>query len=197
MGRELRLIEPDEIYHVTCRGNNRGLIAWDTRDYRSLVGELDRAARRHRWNVLSWCLMPNHHHVLVRAPHGGFSEGFQVMNGSHSRRTNRRYGRTDHLFRNRPEAKLVDSDAYLVTAIVYIARNPLEAGLCENAREWEFGSYRALLGAAPAPPWLAVDEVLATFGRTRGAARAELARLVHQGHLLVSDTERDAWPVRT
>jgi REP element-mobilizing transposase RayT len=197
MGRDLRTIDNERIYHVMCRGNNRGPLAWDRHDYESLVRELSRAATQHRWDVLAWCLMPNHYHVLMRTPFGGFSDGFQVANGSHARRTNRRHGRSDHLFKNRPLSVEVSSDAHLVTAILYIARNPVEAGLCANAGGWPWGSYRATIGAEPAPRWLAVTEVESFFGRTPEAARSELARLVHDGHLPVSDTDGEAPPLRT
>lgn len=197
MGRDLRAIDNDRIYHVMCRGNNRGPLVWDRHDYESLVGELSRTATQFRWDVLAWCLLPNHYHVLMRTPFGGFSDGFQVLNGSHARRTNRRHGRSDHLFRNRPVSIEVSSDAHLVTAILYIARNPVAAGLCANADAWPWGSYRATIGAEPAPRWLVVAEVQSFFGRTPEAARSELARLVRDGHLPVSDTEGDASPLRT
>jgi REP element-mobilizing transposase RayT len=197
MGRDLRAIDNERIYHVMCRGNNRGPLVWDRHDYESLVGELSRAATRYRWDVLAWCLLPNHYHVLMRTPFGGFSEGFQVLNGSHARRTNRRHGRSDHLFRNRPLCIEVSSDAHLVTSILYIARNPVAAGLCASAGAWPWGSYRAAIGAEPAPRWLVVAEVQSFFGRTPEAAHSELARLVRDEHLPVSDTEGDALPLTT
>jgi len=194
IGRELRIIERDRWYHVTCRGNNRGPIAWDQHDYASLKGELERAAMRFRWELAAWCFMPNHYHLVLRTPHGGFSEGFQVMNGSHSRRTNRRYGRTDHLFRNRPRARRIRSDAHLVSAVVYVVRNPVRAGLCRTAGEWPYSSYRATVGRTKAPPWLVLDEVLPLFGPTPAEARAEFARLVHDQHLPVSDIDASLDP---
>ena len=139
-------------------------------------------------------LLSNHYHVLLRTPLGGFSDGFQLINGSHSRRTNYRHGRTDHLFRNRPHSVAVRSEAHLAVAILYIARNPVEAGLCRTAEEWSFGSYRALAGLEPAPSWLAVRDVHALFGIDTTNARAELARLVRNEHLPVSDTEEMSWP---
>jgi REP-associated tyrosine transposase len=191
VGRDLRVIDNEHIYHAVCRGSNRGPIAWDRHDYDSLTAELAKAAKRHCWQVLAWCFLPNHYHVLLRTPQGGFSSGFQVMNGSHSRRTNRRHGRSDHLFRNRPRTIEVASDAHLVAAILYVARNPVAAGLSPRAGAWPFSSYRATVGKAEAPAWLAVAEVLELFGPTPQRARSELARLVHNEHLLVSDTEEE------
>ena len=191
MGRDLRAIDNERIYHVVCRGSNRGPIAWDRHDYDSLTRELAKAAKRHCWQVFAWCLLPNHYHLLLRTPQGGFSPGFQVINGTHSRRTNHRHGRSDHLFRNRPRAIEVASDAHLVTAILYVARNPVAAGLCPRAAAWPFSSYRATVGSAEAPAWLAVADVLELFGSTEHRARSELERLVQHGHLSVSDTEEE------
>jgi REP-associated tyrosine transposase len=191
MSRDLRAIDNELVYHVVCRGSNRGPIAWDRHDYESLTAEFAKAAKRHAWQVFGWCLLPNHYHVLLRTPQGGFSPGFQVVNGSHSRRTNRRHGRSDHLFRNRPRTVEVSSDAHLVAAILYVARNPVAAGLSPRAGAWAFSSYHATMGRAEAPAWLAVDEVLQLFGSTPQEARSGFARLVHNEHLPVSDTEEE------
>src|SRR5213080_4184400 len=145
VGRDRRAIDSGSIYHVNCRGCNRGPIVWDDYDHESFRRELDRVAFKFKWQVYAWCLMPNHHHVVLRTTQDRFSEGFQQLNGNHSRRTNRRHGRTDHLFRNRPHAKELASTAHLITAIAYVLRNPLEAGIVEHAAAWPWSSYRATL----------------------------------------------------
>lgn len=192
MGRALRIVDPEAIYHVMSRGSNRGRIFWDRVDGDTYVEELSAAANRHRWEVFAWVLMPNHHHVVLRAPQLGLSEGFQMLNGGYSRRTNLRHGRCDHLFRNRFQWERVASDAHFLNVLLYVVRNPLKAGLCQHAAAWPFSSYRATAGLEPAPPWLKVDVVLELFGRTPEEARLEYATIVHSGHLLVSDTARDA-----
>ena len=194
MGRELRIVDREAIYHVTSRGNNRGRIVWDRHDCDAFAAELASVATKYRWDVFAWCLMPNHHHVALRAPEDGLSAGFQELNGNHARRTNRRHGRVDHLFRNRFRWVHVLSAAHLMGSLLYIARNPLEAGLCRHAREWRYGSYRAVAGHEPEPRWLVVDQVLRLFGPTPEQARLEFERLVHGGHVPVSDTTGNLWP---
>lgn len=183
MGRELRVIDPESIYHAMCRGSDRKLIAHDDLDFQTLTGLLSRVATRHSWEVYAWCLMPNHYHVVLRTPRGGFSAGFKSINQTYSLLTNRRYGRSAHLFRNRPHVKEVLSDAHLVGAIGYVVRNPIRAGLCAYAWQWAYSSYRATVGLAAAPSWLLVDVVLQLFG-----GLAEFRRLVHLGQFEVSDT---------
>lgn len=188
MGRDLRILDPDAIYHVTSRGNNRALITFDRTDSACLRDELGAAATKYRFEVFAWCLMPNHLHVVLRAPEGGMSSGFQEIIGNHARRTNRRHGRTGHLFQNRFYCGELASDAHLIGAILYVVRNPVTAGLCEHAALWPDSSYRATVGLERAPRWLVVDQVLELFGSDPESARAEFARLVQSGHLLVSDT---------
>jgi hypothetical protein len=71
----------------------------------------------------------------------------------------------------------------LVAAILYVVRNPVEAGICTRASQWPYSRYRATVGLAEPPPWLNVEALHELFG---GAA--EFARLVQEGHLPVSDT---------
>jgi REP element-mobilizing transposase RayT len=186
MGHDLRVIDPESIYHVIPVGSNKGPIVWDGRDFESLLGELARVATRHGWEVFAWCVMTTHYHVVLRTPEGGFSAGFQSLNGNHARRTNRRHERVAHLFKNRPFAKRVASDAHLVAAILYAVRNPVAAGICERASQWPFSSYHATAGMAEAPEWLNLDALYGLFGGPE-----EFARLVHDGHLPVSDTNGD------
>jgi REP element-mobilizing transposase RayT len=189
MGYALRAIDRAEAYHVVCRGSNRGRIVWDRQDCDSFRNELHRVARKFEWAVYAWCLMPNHHHVILHATQQQFSAGFQQLNKNHARRTNRRHGRSDHLFRQRPRARQIESTAHLVGAIAYVVRNPVDAGLVEHAAAWEWSSYRSTAGRAPAPQWLLVEETLALLGRDSAKAIAAFEEIAHSGHLPVSDTE--------
>jgi REP element-mobilizing transposase RayT len=188
MGRELRSVDRDLAYHVFCRGSNKGPIVFDRFDSDAFAEELDRVASRFHWEVFAWCLMPNHHHVVLRAEQGSFSGGFQQLNGNHSRNTNKRHGRTDHLFRNRPRAVCCRSGSHLIAAAAYVVRNPVAAGLVAHAGLWPWSSYRATMGLVPPPDWLQVDALLDLVGSSRAAARGVFERLVHSGRFQVSDT---------
>ena len=52
----------------------------------------------------------------------------------------------------------------------YIARNPVEAGLCDEPDVWAWGSHAATLGAS-GPPWLDTPRLLGFFGAVGGDAR--------------------------
>ena len=191
MGRPLRAIDPDSIYHAGSRGSDRGLIAFDRPDFESLVGEIGRAATFYEWHVLAWCVMPNHTHFVLSAPRGGFSAGFREINGNHSRRTNKRHGREAHLFKNRPWAIELATPAHLLGAITYVLRNPVAAELVARAEDWPFSSYRASVGLEMPPRWLAVHDLLGLCGHTVEEAREVLDGLVPRGQLPASPPVSD------
>ena len=188
MGRELRVIDPDFPYHVITKGNNDEALVYDARDAEHFVQGLGQVATRYDWEVWSWCLMTNHVHLVVRTRENSLSRGMRELNGNHSKRVNRRHGRSGHLLRNRFFSVAVDSDAYAVSSNIYVVKNPVKAGLCRTPAEWPWCSYRATVGLEQPPAWLAVGAVLGLFGRDRKKATREYMDYVHSGHLPVSDT---------
>lgn len=58
---------------------------------------------------------------------------------------------------------LVDRDIYLLELARYVVLNPVRANLVIEPGAWAWSSYRAMIGAEEAPPWLAFDGLLAAF----------------------------------
>jgi putative transposase len=188
MPRAPREVEPGGTYHVGSRGNNRQPLSWDDDDRVEFLGILGDVARRWEWIVLTYCLMPNHFHLVLHVPQCGLSEGMQYLNGGYARRTNARYGRTGHLFRNRFWSKFIDNDSQLLETIRYVVLNPVRAGLCSRPELWRWSSHRACAGLDETPAFLAVDYVHGFFGRRRADACLAYRRFVSEGQSSVSDT---------
>ena len=187
MAREQRSFDPDAVYHLTSRGNDRRTIYRDDLDRGAFLARLSAVALKHRWIALAYCLMTNHYHLVISAPHGGVSRGMQPLNGGYSRRTNGRYGRTGHLFQNRFLATPISRDAHLLEAVRYVVLNPVRAKICARPRDWPWSSYGACAGLRLAPRFLAVDEVLGLFGTRPAEARRAYAVFVSAGHVPESD----------
>jgi REP element-mobilizing transposase RayT len=130
------------------------------------------------WLCKSYCLMGTHYHLVVQTPDANLSEGMQLLNGRYAQRFNGRHGRRGHLFGERFYSVHVESDSHLFAALRYVARNPVEAGLCAAPEGWRWSSFRATAGLEPAPRFLDLDGVLGLFGVRRQAARAGFVRLV-------------------
>ncbi len=188
MGRSLRHAPAGGYFHVTSRGNNKGLVYLDDSDRRRFLYLLARFARRHSWVVLTYCLMTNHYHLVLHLPSGGLSKGMQLLNSGYACRFNRRHDRIDHVFRQRFSSTEIEDEAHLVEACRYAVLNPVRAGLCESAEDWPWSSYRASIGLELADPCLDDTALLRLFDDSPDEARRAFRAFVEQGHVSVSDT---------
>jgi REP element-mobilizing transposase RayT len=155
MPRRPRIDYDGAIQHVAVNGNNRQSIFLDTADRFALLRLLEGTVERYGWEVLSYCLMDTHWHLLVRTPKT-LSVGLQRLNSQFSRGFNKRHGRSGHSIRHRFMSVAVETDAHMVALSRYIPLNPVHAGLIGHPADWAWSSYREQIGLDPPTPWLAV-----------------------------------------
>jgi hypothetical protein len=91
---------------------------------------------------------------------------------------NRRYDEWGHLFGRRFHNTPVESDAHLFGCLRYIARNPVDAGLCSIAADWPWSAHNTLAGLRPREPFVAVERTLAYLQPDPAAARLAYRELV-------------------
>jgi len=178
MSRPLRIVPPNSTHHVTARGVRKLPTFFDDIDYARYVELLGLAAVRFGWLVPSYCLMPNHVHLLVVVPLGNLSQGMQWLHGTYAQWFNRRHGLQGHVFDGRFRSKLVEGEQYRFHVQRYIEMNPNRAGLVRHPAEWRWSSHRAIMGLAPAPPWLDIATTLGWFGVRPDVARRRYAKFV-------------------
>jgi putative transposase len=164
MPRELRVIEPNGIYHVTTRGVRREPIFGDEVDWRRYLAILGDVVRKREWRCRAYCLMPNHVHLVVETPEPDLSDGMRDLSGRYARRFNLRHGFSGHVFERRYWCDLVESESRLLELERYIALNPVRAGLCTRPTEWRWSSYTAAIDADIAPRFLDVERTRELFG---------------------------------
>lgn len=126
----------DGVFHTTARGTGRIRIVDDAADCRAFMTLIHRVAVRWEWRVHAFCLMPNHHHAIVAASVERLSRGMHALNGRHAGRYNRRHGRTGHLFQERFDARVIETESHLEESCRYVLDNPVRAGLVEHALDW-------------------------------------------------------------
>lgn len=161
------------------RGNAKQPIFLDDRDRRLFLDLLGECVTRFDWILYAYALMPNHFHLLVQLTAETLSHGMQWLNGSYAIAFNERHERVGHLLQGRFKSPLVEKERYLLQLIRYIVLNPVRAGMVKLPEDHRWTSYRATVGVAPAPRWLAVDDVLLPFGPDRGLARAAFRDFVN------------------
>ena len=121
---------------MTARGVARQSIAADDHDRRAFVALLNGARRQNSWQLLAYCLMPNHFHLVVLSALERLSRGMHFLNSRYAQRYNTRHDRAGHLFQGRFGARTVDGEEHFSTVCEYVLDNPVRAGLCATPADW-------------------------------------------------------------
>lgn len=171
---------PGGFYHVHTRGNDQRDISFGNWSGRLFVRELERAARRHGWRILAYCLMTNHYHLVLQI-NETLSAGMCELNGRFATTSNWINKRKDHLFGRRFTSHLIEDDAYLLTSVRYVLLNPVRSGGARRPEHWRSSSMRATLGLERPPAWLDAEFVLGYFGATPSSARRRFNDFVVDG----------------
>jgi putative transposase len=148
MPRRSRCILPELPCHVTQRGVDRCETFSSDQDRSTYLHLLRENLEDAQASLLGWCLMSNHVHlialprredslaILLRRVHGRYAQYYNI-----------RSGRTGHLWQNRFFACALGQD-HLWTALVYVDRNPVRAGIVRQAADYRWSSAAAHLSGA-------------------------------------------------
>ena len=160
---------PDGNYHVVARGNDKRRIFLDDRDHHIFLDVVAQTLSRFQWRCLTYCLMPNHYHLVVTTPNGDISPGMRQINGVYAQTFNRRRDRCGHLFQGRFHSTLIESDEHLLESIRYVALNPVRAALVRHPEDWPWSAHAELCGRT-GKRLVSTGELLAHFASTRDEA---------------------------
>jgi REP element-mobilizing transposase RayT len=136
----------NQYYHLYNRGNNHAIIFRDAENYRYFLRQLGKYLVPDQVEIVAYCLMPDHYHLLVCPRVDTLSKLMQPFLLAYTHAFNKRYGRMGALFQGRFKARYVGKNEYLLHLSRYILLNPVRAGLVKQAEDWEFSSYRDYLG---------------------------------------------------
>jgi len=181
MARPLRLELSGGLYHVTARGDRREAIYLCDDDREAWLSQFGGVCRRFNWVCHAWCQMTNHYHIVVETPEANLSRGMRQLNGVYTQHINRTHRRVGHVFQGRYKAFLVERGSYLLELARDVVLNPVRAGMVNDAGDWPWSSYRAMIGKAERPEWLHTDWLLREFGRSRARATAGYRDFVRAG----------------
>jgi putative transposase len=161
-------LTPGEAYHIFNRGNNSRPIFFNERNYFFFLEKI-KTQLAPVCEILCWCLMPNHFHLIIYATEKTCSERpsfggkpmqefpFQIgiLLSSYSQAINKQNKTTGSLFQQKTKAncltgisghKYSPSDNYLLSCTHYIHQNPLKAGLVRKIEDWPYCSFRNYIG---------------------------------------------------
>ena len=108
MARPLRIQFENAYYHVTCRGNAQQAIFKGDTDRLPFLDLLKRSSEIYHVEILSYVLMPNHFHLLVKTLRANLQEFMRHFNISYTSYFNHRHKRSGHLYQGRYKSFLID-----------------------------------------------------------------------------------------
>ena len=140
MPRTARIVVPDIPHHITQRGNNRQDVFFVDDDRRVYLSILKEQSEKFGLEILGWCLMTNHIHLIGR-PSGEDSLA-KALGRTHFRYTqyiNKFHGRSGHLWQNRFFSCPLGREHFW-QALRYVEQNPVRAGMVRRAWQHPWSS---------------------------------------------------------
>ena len=159
----------NEIYHIYNRGVDKRTVFLENSDYIRAVHDLfefndknpaqnvcrrvgvpmfevelrtDKKPRKLLIEILAFCLMPNHYHLLVRQKiNDGIVNFMQKLGTGYTNYFNKKYERAGSLFQGRFKAVLIDQESHFIHIPYYIHLNPLDL-IAPEWREGEIKDYK-------------------------------------------------------
>lgn len=167
-----KLYGEGQYYHVYNRGVNKENIFLDKQDYVYFLSlfkrHLSKEARKDRIGrqylhlvnsvkLLSYCLMPNHFHLLLlNVEKDGVEKLMRSIATSYSMYFNRRHSHVGHLFQGVFKASSIESESYLQHISRYIHLNP------KDYKNYPYSSYKAIVNGWDVE-WLDSNALMDTF----------------------------------
>ncbi|MDR3642114.1 MAG: transposase [Candidatus Doudnabacteria bacterium] len=165
MPRSQRADIANIIYHVINRSNARMAIFEKAQDFLAFLEVLSEAREKFLVEVLAFCIMPNHWHLILKPlKYGELSKFMAWLTMTHTQRWHAFHHTvgSGHLYQGRYKSFPVQTDEYFIQLVRYVERNPLRAKLVKSAEDWKWGSLwlrqqgtlqqKQLLGSWPIPP---------------------------------------------
>lgn len=141
MPRHPRASQGGYCYHVLNRGNARRTIFYQDRDDAAFLRLLREASEHTPVPLLAYCLMPNHFHLVLWPQHDGdLSASLGWLLTAHVRRYHQHYHSSGQVYQGRFRSFPIQEDGHLLTVLRYSERNPVRAGLVEQAQDWLWSS---------------------------------------------------------
>lgn len=155
-------------YHIFNRGINRQPIFSNDRDYQRFLATLNyyqfsgpksRFSTHQRFRlkdfsnnpkiieIIAFCLMPNHFHLLLRQlKDNGIVEFISKVLNSYTKYYNAKHRRSGSLLEGEFKAVLIETDEQLIHVSRYIHLNPYVSDLTHDLESFPYSSYQYYLG---------------------------------------------------
>lgn len=131
------------IYHLFNRGCDKREIFLGVNNYRFFLKKIRLLKVKFNLNIIAYCLMPNHFHLLVRQnSEVTIAKWIQKVLSGYVQAFNKQNNRKGTLFEGSTKSRVINKDNYLYDIIHYIHFNPVKAKLVSDPADWSYSSYK-------------------------------------------------------
>ncbi len=143
---KLEILEKDKYYHIYNRGIDGGVLFNDEGNMKYFL-KLVKKYLSQNTTILSYCLLKNHYHFLVRINVDGeiATQSLSNLFNAYAKAFNKQQDRTGSLFEKHFRRKHISSDEYLKNTILYIHKNPENHKIVSDFSKYQFSSYQEIL----------------------------------------------------
>lgn len=130
------------IYHVYNRGVLKRNLFRTKSDYIYFINRISTLKAKYSIEILSYCLMPNHFHILIYARENGMdiAKFMKSLQLSYALHFNKKYDLQGHVFERTYRKKPIIQPIYLSNIVDYIKNNPVRKGLVKKAEDWNYST---------------------------------------------------------
>ncbi|MDR7857006.1 transposase [Tissierella sp.] len=149
MGRRPRIEYYGAIYHIIHRGNNKSFIFQKNEEKTALLNILGEVKEIFDFSLLSYVIMDNHYHFVVKVHNIPISQIMHRINTKYAKYYNLKEERSGSPFESRYRGIIVQNESYLFNLIKYIHNNPVYANICTSMSQYKWSSdmfYRMNIG---------------------------------------------------
>lgn len=170
MARQARSKSTTGIYHVMLRGNERKPVFLDEEDKQKLIDILLQRKEGSASLLYAYCIMDNHVHLVIQEAQQSLDCFMKRVGVSYAAYFNKKYSRVGHVFQDRFRSKPIEDEAYLLSVIRYIHKNPCSPE-CSTAMDYFWSSYPSYMGYKQSLPLLPeMEGILGRFAADRKRA---------------------------
>jgi len=151
MPRKTLVRTADRPYHITNRSNNRDYFYLEKSElWQIFMNCYEQLIQQYQCELHAFVLMSNHYHLIISTPNCNIGEAMKYLHREVARQANQQSKRTNHFFGGRYKWSLIAQENYYWTAIRYVFRNPVRAGICNSVTDYPYSS---LNRASPSFQW--------------------------------------------
>lgn len=141
MARLPRLAIAGELHYIVQRGHNRQPVFLDDEDRAAFLQALRDAASQHGLGLHAYVLLDTEVRLLATPTSAdSLSRTMQALGRRYVANFNRRHARSGTLWEGRFRAAIIESERYLLPAMLRIESAPVQVGLALSAEAWDWSS---------------------------------------------------------